>query len=320
MSTVRSHLDEFESVFRSAVRPHVEVQPLAFERLLVVVDAEGDEAKSAGVLTCAADLADRFRVECRLVAPVPRRRREQQPDTTHAEAELKAALEKVESVRPGQVSGEVLVGSPARVILEQVAASSPSLIIMPSLFGEADVELESFTLGSVADRVLATVREPILLIEGAVENPSALWTDMLVYVEDAETSVGCLSAAVKLAEKGARTTLLHVLDQGLLATMRHGIELASELESDKALAAIQRSLTTDMEHYLSGAAQALIRTGHKTEFAIEVGDPIETTRDHITSGGYKLLVCNSVAPDQKLIDSVAYNLAAYLREIPLLLV
>ena len=50
-----------------------------------------------------------------------------------------------------------------------------------------------------------------------------------------------------------------------------------------------------------------------------IGDPIDKIRSRIRSGGHRLLVCNSVAPDHKLIQSLAYNLAVYLREVPLLL-
>ena len=80
------------------------------------------------------------------------------------------------------------------------------------------------------------------------------------------------------------------------------------------------ALNKDMEHFLEGAKELLDRTGHQTSYDIEVGDPVDATRKYIQDKGPKLVVCNSVSADERLVDSVAYNLAAYLREVPLLLV
>lgn len=320
MSSVDSHLDEFESVFRASVRPHVEIEPLALERLLVVLDSEGSDLKREAVIACATDMADRFKVETRVLVPLPRLKREGEPDVTRASRLLRRTLEGIEGTGLREFSGEVKVGPSARIILNEVAACEPSMLLMSSLFGHDDDELESYTLGSVADRVLSSVAQPIMLIEGGVQDPARLWSDMLIFVDAAATAGSCLSAALTLADKGARTSLLHVLDGAWLATVKRGIELASELESDKAVEAICRSLVTDMKNYLSAAVEALTHTGHVASSNVEIGDPIELTRQAITSGNHGLLVCNSVAPDQKLIDSIAYNLAAYLRDIPLLLV
>ncbi len=315
MSTRYSRVDEFESVFKATVREKVEIDKLPFERLLVILDCEGSEAKRQSVVDCAFDMADRYKVETRVVAPVGR-----WGDKEKAEKLLKEATERIDSVGPQKCDGELLEGAPHRIILDQEKSYQPSILLMSSLFGETDEDLETYTLGSVADRVLSSVSEPVLLIEGKVENVGALWSDILVYVEDQKTADSCLAATRTLAIKGAKTALLHVIDSGWLEQIDRAIDLASELDSFKTSEAIVTSLQRDMGHYLTSAADALDRTGHEPSQSIQIGDPIEICRNEVLEKHHGLLICNSVAPDQKLIDSIAYNLAAYMREIPLLLV
>ena len=114
--------------------------------------------------------------------------------------------------------------------------------------------------------------------------------------------------------------MLHVIDSHMLAIVERAFQVATELETTAATEALTSALKKDMEHFLSGAKELLDRTGHSSSFEIQVGDPVETTRRFIQDHGPHLVVCNSVAPGERLIDSVAYNLAAYLREVPLLLV
>ncbi|MGE0491076.1 MAG: universal stress protein [Vulcanimicrobiota bacterium] len=316
MSSRTSMMDEFESVFKSSVRPHVEIEPLRFERLLMILDCYGAQEKRQAVVACAADLVDRHKqLETRVVAPC-----RPEHSSESAEGLLAEAVAVLARVGGDRVSGQVIGGSPHRVILDNVKDFAPSMILMSSLFGENDEDLETYTLGSVTDRVLSEVSEPVLLIEGKVDDVGRMWSDILVYVEDQKTAHACLAATRTLALKEANTHLLHVIDSEWLTQIGRAVELASELDSGKTKDAIVRSLERDMEHYLTAAAEALERTGHRAATFIEVGDPIDLTRRQIWAGDHRLLICNSVAPDQKLIDSIAYNLAAYMREIPLLLV
>lgn len=320
MSNPLDRVDEFESLFRASVKPLVEIEPLPFERLLVVLDSEGCDEKRSTVTAIAADMAERYRVDVRIIAPVRKLKREAEADTGHAEELLGEMLETIKARSGNQVSGEVKMGAPARVILDEVAAYSPSIILMSSLFGEAEPDLETFTLGAVTDRVLSSVSEPLLLVEGRVDEVEKLWRDILVYVEDEDTAGNCLSATRTLALKGAQVGLLHVIDSGWLKHIHRALEFASELNTEQATEAIERALNREMTLYLEAGVEALNKTGHVAHLEIATGDPIELTRDEITGKDHGLLICNSVAPDQKLIDSIAYNLAAHLREVPLLLV
>ncbi len=313
---MRSQLDEFESVFKQSLRRTVNIEQWSLERILVVLDVEGNPVKRKAVLDCSVEVVDRFRVPALVLVPDDPR----MGDEARTDSLLQKAVERLRATGTPGISGKHIKGSPAKIILGEIADYKPSLIIMSSLFGEDDEFLESYTLGSVADRVLSSIREPMLLVEGEVPDPARLWKDIIVYVDQPETVEPCLSAVLSLAEKGAHVTLYHVLDESWLAVLRKGAELAVEIDTETAQRSIVDSLRRDMKHFFCAAAQALSRTGHKVETCLEVGDPIELTRNRIREHEHGLLLCNSVAPDQKLIDSVAYNLAAYLREIPLLLV
>lgn len=312
-------LDEFESIFRASLTPSVPIEPLKLERLLGVLDWEGNAAKREGLLACVRALAEEHRPALRMVAPL--RELKSRPNTPPVEA----ATEQLDAQAHHlwqlglEVSHEVQVGSPSSLILEQKASFQPTLLVLSSLFGEDEDGLEGYTLGSVVDRVLEAMEIPLLLVEGPVR-PEGLLDRWLITVDNEASTPPCLNAAAGLARRGASVTLHHVLDESILKTYRQGIELAAELDSDKATAAVNRALCNRMEHYLKGAAQSLEKCGLKVDVVVEVGDPLHKIRARIAGGDYGLVACNSVAPDEKLIDSLAYNLAAHLRELPLLLV
>lgn len=314
MTQKNSKFDEFESLFRSVVRPHLEVEPLPLERLLVVVDAVGVPDKHHGLMGVTASMVDRFKVEVVLYCPV-------EDESSRQQAEKKSAeiADKI-SASGKQSQTEIAVGQLSGLILEKIEDFEPDFILLPSLFGERDAGLEGYSLGGTVDKVLSKTGVPILLIEGDIAEPDELWENILLFVEEATTAEPCIAATRTLAGKNAGARMLHVIDSHMLGTVRRAFEVATELDTDTAIDALEKGLRRDMEHYLEGAKELLDRTGHNSSFMVRLGDPVEVTREVIAEEQPRLVVCNSVAPDQRLVDSVAYNLAAYLREVPLLLV
>lgn len=315
MSQQSTRFDEFASLFRSVVKPHLEVDPLPLNRLLIVLDSLGNEGKREGTCRLARSMAETFKTETRILAPVPTAG----PMLEDAQRRCSRLVEEIES-KGGQVSGRAEVGFAATQILEEIESFQADFIVLPSLFGELDEDLEEFSLGAVVDKVLSRTGKPILLVEGEVEEPEALWSDMLLFIEETGTAETCLAVTRTLAAKEADARLLHVIDSHMLALVERAFAVATELDTAVACAALEKALHKDMEHFLMGAQDLLNRTGHRAEFMIEVGDPVEVCRQTIKEKGPNLVICNSVSPDQRLVDSVAYNLAAYLRETPLLLV
>ncbi len=315
MSQKSTKFDEFASLFRSVVRPHLEVDPLPFKRLLVVMDFQGNQERAQGAPQLARDMTDSFKTETHLLCPL----RKAGETLASAQKECDALREAIQA-KGATVSTKVDVGHPATQILEEIEAFDPDLIVIPNLFGEKDDQLEGFSLGAVVDKVLSSTPRPILLLEGSIADTSALWSDILVFVEEASTTERCLAITRTLAEKEAAVRLLHVIDSNMLRIVEHAFELTTELDTQVATAALQKALRKDMDHFLQGAKELLDRTGHHTTYDILMGDPVETCRNYIQEKGPHLVVCNSVAPNQRLVDSVAYNLAAYLQSTPLLLV
>ena len=314
MSQKNSKFDEFESLFRSVVRPHLEVDPLPLERLLVVIDAVGDQAKHHGLTGVAASMADRFKVEVLLFCPV-------EDESVRSTAEEKTEEIAAKITASGNSSrSEVAVGHLSELILEKIGDFKPDFILLPSLFSEKDAGLEGYSLGGTVDKVLSKTGVPILLIEGDIAEPEKLWEHILLFVEEVPTAEPCIAATRTLAAKNAAAQMLHVIDSHMLSTVKRAFEVATELDTDNAVAALEKGLRRDIVHYLEGAKELLDRTGHNSSFTVRLGDPVEVTRDIIQEEKPRLVVCNSVSPDQRLVDSVAYNLAAYLREVPLLLV
>lgn len=315
MSQKDTKFDEFASLFRSVVRPHLEVEPLPINKVMVLLDVQSDDEKHNGVCNVAESMLDQFRPEMKLFAPVA-----STEDVAAAEQKVNALAERLRQGKDVQLTTEVRHCLPARAILQEAEAFGADFLVVPSLFGERDRELEGFTLGAVVDMVLSNSSQPVLLIEGDVTEPEKLWSDILLFIEESTTAEPCLAATRTLAGKEAEARMLHVIDSHMLGIVERAIGLATELDTTVASEALSNALKKGMEHYLQGAKDLLDRTGHSASYTIEVGDPVETTRKFLQDHGPHLVVCNSVAPDERLVDAVAYNLAAYLREVPLLLV
>lgn len=315
MSQKSTKFDEFASLFRSVVRPHLEIAPLPLKRLLVVMDFQGQPERAQGAHQLAQDITDAFKTETRLLCPL----RKAGEVLAKAQSDCDALRDTIQA-KGGSVSAKVDVGHPATQILEEIDSFEPDLIVIPNLFGEKDEQLEGFSLGAVVDKVLSSTNRPILLLEGPIHDTSALWSDILIFVEEAGTAERCLAITRTLAQKEAAARMLHVIDSHMLGLIERAFEVTTELETQVATEALQKALRKDMEHFLQGAKELLDRTGHHTTYDILIGDPVETCRNYIQEKGPNLVVCNSVAPNQRLVDSVAYNLAAYLQATPLLLV
>lgn len=314
MSQKSTKFDEFASLFRSVVRPHLEVEPLPLNKNLICYDIHGTQEKKQGIASVTESMHDRFKPQTRLFAPI-----ETEDDREVAEKELEEIKSRL-NPKDGEISTCVEVGYPSKLILQQMESFEADFVILPSLFGERDRDLEGFTLGATVDKVLSSCAKPILLIEGEIPDAGLLWTDILLFIEEVETAEPCLAVTRTLARKAADARMLHVIDAHMLAIVKRALNVATELETSVASDALMTALKKDMDHFLQGAKELLDRTGHQTTYEIKVGDPVETTRTFIKDNGPHLVVCNSVAPDERLVDSVAYNLAAYLREVPLLLV
>lgn len=312
-------MEEFESVFQSSLKPTVEVEPLPMQRLLIVLDAEGSSAKRQALIDCSLDLCHRHRLEAMLLTPLWPDRMRTPERLQEIQALSDTVAERLVAAGARSLQREDARRAPHTVILEAVENFKPSMVVMSSLFGEDYDDLEHYTLGSTADRVLGSLAEPVLLIEGPVVSAEKLWSDILVYAEDPEKNSVCLAATRALALKNAHVHLFHGIEELWLRQLQQAIELASEVPLEVTENALLRSLRVRIERYLQGAQEHLIATGHQASYEIGRGDPIELIREQIRKREPGLLVCNSVAPDQKLMDSTAYNLAAYVREIPLLL-
>ena len=314
MSQKSDKFDEFASLFRSVVRPHLEVEPLSLDKLLVVLDVHSDPEKQNGIYQVAESMLNQFKPKLKLFCPVY-----SDTEVGQAQEQLDALMKRLES-KDVELESELRVCHPAGAILREAENFGADFLLIPSLFGERDPELEGFTLGAVVDKVISNFRRPILLIEGDVPKVDELWANILLFIEEVDGAEPCLAATRTLASKAAQARMLHVIDAHMLDVVARGLKVTTELETASASDALASALKKDMDHYLEGAKELLNRTGHRSSFEIQTGDPVEMVRQFIREHGPRLVVCNSVAPDERLVDSVAYNLAAYLREVPLLLV
>ena len=92
MSQKSDKFDEFASLFRSVVRPHLEVEPLSLDKLLVVLDVHSDPEKQNGIYQVAESMLNQFKPKLKLFCPVY-----SDTEVGQAQEQLDALMKRLES-------------------------------------------------------------------------------------------------------------------------------------------------------------------------------------------------------------------------------
>jgi nucleotide-binding universal stress UspA family protein len=215
-----------------------------------------------------------------------------------------------------QARGNVVVGQPAEEILKYVAENDIDLVLM-STHGSSGIE--AWDLGSVANRIVHSLKVPIWLV------PSELGEDiildrlpqrsLLIPLSGSKASEAVVPHAIDIVQRrgpeSETVVLLNVLDTADAAGAQTGPE---EIEKQRA----------QMQEYLEGVAQRVKEAGFMARTEVLSGDPgraiIQFTRDNppqllalATHGGES-------GPGGTVFDSVTEHLIHRVKKTPMLLV
>jgi len=293
MPTGASKLDEFESLFRSAIHEVFHFSPPVLTKALLVTDL--DEAASNELLV---------KVQAFL-----------------------ASIDSAQSVTWQVASREAWVGTdapPMRVLLDLVEASETQLIVTyRHLLGTLD-DLPH-TLGSVVDTLTQATPAPVLLLpplarldfDGLLRHTHSVMvvTDHITGDDD------LVNWGVHFTHIDGTLYLAHIEDD---ATLEHYLDAISKIrgiETDHARKEIPAKLLEIPQRYLETVAGVLEKNDVRETVVplVRLGHAITDYRKLLDEHNIDLLIVNTKDAQQSAMQAMAYALAVEIRHRPLLL-
>ncbi len=277
-------IDDFESVFRSALKPSFERERVHLERVLHVSDGPAAQAK--------------------------------------AEAEAVRAF--LSALDDGDHGAMVTLASgdwsSAQDLLDAVDRISPQLIVCQRHLGDPDTDL-TYTLGSVVDILTQACPVPVLLLP-TPQHPLAPPERTMLVTDHLSEDPHLVSWGAHMTPDSGVLFLVHVEDKDRFEHMARAIRRISGLDTESTLKRLQDKLLEIPADYVRAVQRTLQAEGVQEEVVpvVVMGDPIALYPSLVTGHRATLLICSTQDPGQDAMAALAHALAVQLRQIPLLLV
>lgn len=284
-----SHIDEFESAFRSAAREQFHHKPIDVERILVVCD--GDTAQ-----------CERFQKRARQVL---------QSFTRNGKPEWIS----IRGDEYRQVSE----------LLKLVESHRPSLICTYRNLHTPASE-HPYSLGTFVDVLTQIASAPVILFpREIVESPDdGNWDDansILAVTDHLSGDDHLVSYAAQLVEPGGKLYLAHIEDEQIFERYIETISKIPSIDTDLAREEILKQLLKDPLDYISTCQQVLTDEALPAEIEpiVAVGHALSDYKQVIADRDVDVVVMNTKDDEQLAMHGLAYPLTIELRSTPLLL-
>ncbi len=284
-----SQVDQFESVFRSALKEIYSYQALEIRSVLLITDLQGDQARAYQQKT------EGFLRKSRGV--------------NHTEYLM--------------VQGNEF--STTAELLERVEQYSPDLIITyRNLHSRAWRFPHS--LGEHLDVLLQKTEVPVMVLPHpeagyAAEHAFQDTSEIMVVTDLLAVNDRLIDYAVAFSQPRGNLYLSHVEDRLIFERYMDAISKIDVIDTELARQRLKAQLLKEPEDYFHSCAEAL-----KTAFPhlqvrslVTFGNLVEEYHHQIESRQLDLLVLSAKDERQHAMHSVAYPLAVELRQIPLLM-
>ncbi len=293
-------LDEFESLFRRAVIPTIEVDAIEVRDIVVLADFS-ERAEACGAI--AAELKERFgaRVSARFLLH-PR-------DHDH-EGEARALMERVAADER-----RVVEGDPAAALKRIVDEEKPSMILAPAPLHLHDPSPEADALGEFLDRLLVATAIPTLLVRRPARE--SVFRRILAKIPGGRHElIEQFSFAFALCPPGGLVRLLHVVEKERLDELAEVLRVAPGIDTEEGAAGLLDAIETRMNQLLRGAVRTAKDAGFTVEADVDVGDPFELVPRQAKD--FSLLIVGSPSSHREFLESRAYRLIQAVPDIPVL--
>ena len=279
-----STIDQFESVFRSAVKPTYEPSSLHFEKVLVVTDLAQSEHK--------------------------RYREELEPILKHLcpEAELSMTSPEVSS----DVSG----------LIQEIEKCCPHLVITHRHLHSS--QQHSYTLGDHIEVLTQLTEVPILLFPHHSEwrgDQFRVPDRVMVLTDQLEDHPQLIDAALSIVQPQGLISLAHIEDEAQFNRYMGFISKIPEIDTETARSSLKKQIVKEAEDFVKVIAQTLEdqELGVSIHSDIRMGHQLKTYVSMVELNRIDMVVMQSKDDDQIAIHGLSYPLAVEVSSLPLLI-
>jgi nucleotide-binding universal stress UspA family protein len=283
------NVDQFESVFRSAVHDTFSHQRIEFSTVLFVTDLTGDQART---------FADRTRQFLKTLSHGDK------PEWT-------------------VVSGDEF--SSTEDLLQLVEERKPDLTVTYRNL-HSSAWRYPHSLGSQLDVLLQLAPTPVLVLPHPNRNeagdPSSNPLDtVMAMTSHLANDPRLVNHAARFVAPGGKLLLAHIEDEPAFEKFIEAIARIPTIDTDEAREKISRQLLKQPSDYVESCRTILADAGADltVEGIVEFGHHLSSYRKLIDERKIDLLVMNTKDEDQLAMHGLAYPLAVELRDIPLLM-
>ncbi len=280
-------IDEFESVFRSAIKEAYSHQAVTIRKALLITDLGTEKTQQ---------LLSAVKVFCQHLAG------------------------------PDGVDWQVMdcnTSTGCGALLERIDESTVDLVITyRNLY--SDAWRHPYSLGEHLDILLQKTSVPILVIPHPLDESSQLpeqCRSALVVTDHMIDDQALIQQACSIVGQDGDLHLSHIEDSAYFARILAAISKIPTINTDEASDKLAKQLLKEPTEYIESVKEAISSLGlgltiHSTvEFGHQLKDHIRYIEDHKVD----VLVINTKDGDQMAMHGLAYPLAVEVRHIPLLM-
>ncbi len=282
-----SHIDQFESVFRSAIKSVYTYQEISYRKALLITDLAGEDSRNllSTITRCLAVLGSN--IEWLLLTA----------DDYYSTQEL----------------------------LESVDKAQPELICTYRNL-HSETWKHPHSLGSHLDVLIQKTTAPVLIIphpKADYANPHAFEdTNAVMAMTDHLTEDHLLvNTALRFCTEQSRLYLAHLEDSVIFDRYMEAIGKIPDIDTDSARREIADKLLEQPTAYIESCSTqlALLKPSVQIHPIIEFGKHLQHYQDAIANLKIDLLVMHGKHDEQLAMHGLTYPLAIEIRQVPLLM-
>lgn len=284
-----ANVDQFESIFRSAVKQRLEYRSVHIDNILLITDLDSDQS-------------------CQFQEKVLR---------------YLSVLGPLESASVVCITGNEY--ATAENLLQLVGGYAVDLICSYRNLHSSAWQYPH-SLGEHLDVLIQKTETPVLVLPhphaGYMAEHAMQDTREVMVVSDlVAVNHDLINYAVRLTEQEGRLYLSHVESRFIFERYMDAIGKIDVLDTELARVRLSEQLLKEPEEYFLSCSEILNEHGVNLDIRsmVKFGHGLEEYRRQIESLSLDLLVMHAKDERQQAMNSVAYPLAVELRQIPLLM-
>ncbi len=282
-------VDEFESVFRSAIKDTYQHREITIKSVLLVTDLDADDTEH---------LMNQLKVFCKYLA------QPQNIDWNNASRnDFKSAED----------------------LLELISRSTMDLIVTYRNL-HSETWQHPFSLGEHLDVMLQKTKIPVLVIphpKAGYGRDNALGNchSVVVVTDHMVNDHHLVQYGLALLDEPGRLYLSHIEDQVNFDRVMDAISKIPTIDTDDAKHKLSQQLLKEPAEYIQSVKFELDKLNRSVEVIpiVSFGHQMKDYLKHIDEKQVDLLVLNTKDGDQLAMHGLAYPLAVEVRQIPLLM-